>query len=179
MAGQKLTDKDIMKGFTLVEILVSALIFSFLIAAIFGVLNIGNMTYSTDLGLLDLQQKARQAMDGMIRELRQSGSSDITITDSGARIQFRIPTDITTDPVTYSSNITYYLSDNQLIREHPAGTTKILADNINSLTFSLSEKTLEIRLNAKKTSLRREIYFPPKEDEQERFLIEKVRLRNE
>lgn len=161
-----------MKGFTLVEILISAAILTVLIAGVFMVLNIGQRSWNADMGWLDLQQQARQAMAGMVREIRQSKSSDIAITGAPPRIQFRIPTDITTQPIIYSADISYYLSNNQLIREHPAGTTKILANDINALNFSLSddELSLSIALEARKSSLNRVLTFP---------LSEKVRLRND
>jgi len=70
------------KGFTLIEILVSIAILSVVIAGIFAVLNIGDMTWHSDMGVVNLQQQARQAMGSMVREIRQA--SDITISDSDA-----------------------------------------------------------------------------------------------
>ncbi|MFH1678504.1 MAG: prepilin-type N-terminal cleavage/methylation domain-containing protein [Candidatus Omnitrophota bacterium] len=167
-------------GFTLVEVLVSLFISGFLIAALCIVLNLGNMTYDTDLGLLDLHQQARQAMNVMLREIRQSESADTTLTDSGASIQFRIPMDITAEPVTYSDSINYYLSNGQIIREHPAGITQVLANGMSSLCFcwddvsgtcqTVCSDVFTIRIDAAKTVKQRPLSFS---------LTEKVRLRNE
>lgn len=151
-----------MKGFTLVEILVSVAILSFVVAGIFMVLNIADKSWHSDMGLLDLQQQARQAMDGMVREIRQSDSSDITITNNGGRVEFYIP-DV-------SNAISYYLENNQIIREHPLSTKKILANDVNSLNFSLLSQVLEIQMEARKTVLQRELSLS---------LKEKARLRNE
>ena len=151
-----------MKGFTLSEVLVSLAIMCLIIAGIYGVLNIGNMTYHTDLDILDLQQNARQAMDCMVRELRESSPGDISIGGDNDQIAF---------DTLNESNIRYYLnaSENQIIRRYPPGTTRILANNIESLNFYLTGSILEIRVRGRKTQ-RVDSTF---------FLKEQVRLRNE
>jgi len=162
-----------MKGFTLVEILVTVLILSFFIGGLFMVLNMGGMTYSTDLCLLDLQQQARLAMHGMIRELRQtneeSGRGNLNIV-SATEITFSIPSGTYSDP--WIGPIRYYLNnlENQIIREYPAGTEKPIANDIDNLVFSLTGNLLEIQLSCAKTARRRELSFS---------LREQVRLRNE
>lgn len=166
------------KGLTLIEILVSIAILTIVIAGIFAVLNLGDMTWHSDMGLVDLQQAGRQAMDGMVREVRQSRTSDITISepgpDTGAKIQFIIPLDITTDPITYSETISYYRnSSNQLIREYPQGETKVLANYIDSLSFSLSGYLVQIQLSAEKTVRNRTLSFPLTG-----VFTEQVKLRN-
>ncbi|MFZ2357152.1 MAG: prepilin-type N-terminal cleavage/methylation domain-containing protein [Candidatus Omnitrophota bacterium] len=163
-----------MKGFTLLEVMISLVILSVLIAGIFGVLNISDKTYHNDMGLLELQQQVRQAMDGMVKELKQSKASSITISNAGARIDFKVPTDLTTSPVTYTSFIAYYRSGNQILREFPAGTTKVLANDINALTFSLTGNMLQVQLSAQQTVRQRVLTFPLTG-----FLTQKVRLRNE
>lgn len=173
-----------MKGFTLIEILIVAVIMVFLISGIFMVLNMGEKTWNYDIGLLDLQQEARSAMDGMIRELR--GSSSISIDPiNGSWISFTIPT--------ATSGIRYYISsENSIVREHPNSTNcasvwnetycKILGNDINYLNFNLTGKILEVRLRAQKTARGRTIYYPlkdnPNNTSEIRLLSEKVKLRN-
>ncbi len=168
-----------MKGFTLVEVLFTMAIISILIAGLFMVLNIADVTWSLDEGLLGLQEQARQAMDGMVRELRQSRGSNVTIT-GGTSIQFSIPTNITSEPVAYSDLISYYVDNGQLIRRHPLDESRVVANDINSLTFSCWNGTnwgddcsesniLQIWLSAGKTVRQRPLSFN---------LTEKVRLRN-
>ncbi|MFC1658584.1 PilW family protein [Candidatus Omnitrophota bacterium] len=162
-----------LRGFTLVEVLVSALIVSFLIAGIYGILNIGTMSYNIDLSLLGLQQNARLAMAWMVRELREAEASDISIESIGAdddRVIFDTPNE---DNIRFYRDISDVNNDsvvNQIIREFPSGTYKILGNNISSLQFSLSGYSLEIQLQADRLVSGRNLSFP---------LTAKVGLRNE
>lgn len=157
-------------GWTLVEILVTCGILTIIISGIFTILNVSDITWRADSGLLDLQQDVRRAMDGMIREARQSRPLDIT--NSLVKLDFYIP-DV-------SNLISYYVLNNQLIREHPAGIKKVLANNITSLDFCCSggadcadcshAHILQIQIQAAKTAGKRQVSFT---------LKEQARLRNE
>jgi len=125
-----------MKAFTLIELMISAFILLLVIGGIFSVMNIANMDWYSEVGLLNLHQQARQAMHGIVRELRQSKSQNITISSDGTEIQFLVPNNITTTPVTYYQPIKYYVNaNNQAIREHPLGTAAVLANNIKNINF--------------------------------------------
>ena len=173
------------QGFTLIEILISAAILSLVVLGILGVLQFADMAWHSDMGLLDLQQAARQAMDGMSREIRLADRSrEVSMAADGTTIQFYIPD--------YSDAITYSLSNNQIIREHPDGTNKVLANDISSLTFCwvhgdgsctterdcsglCSQSYLaQVQLRAAKTVKQRELLFPAAG-----ALTEQARLRNE
>lgn len=179
-----------MRGFSLIEVLVSFGILIIMFAGIFAVLNVGQMNFGTGMASLDLQQQARQAMDGMTKEIRQgcqncpNNPNNITIASDGSGINFTVPINITADPITYSSTISYYLNeDNQVVREYPAGTSpKILANDITNLSFcyydidshsciDTQSTTLQIHLGASKT-VRQKALTPFN-------LTEQVRLRNE
>jgi prepilin-type N-terminal cleavage/methylation domain-containing protein len=162
-----------MRGFSFVEVLVSILILGVVIAGICAVLNIGNIAWHTDMGLVDLQQEVRQAMDGMAREIRQAKIEQdrpLNISDEGKKIEFYIPT---------YNKITYFLQDNQIIREY-AGETKVLANDISDLCFCWDKtngicKTdcsgfFTIRMQADKQAISGPLSFS---------LIEEVGLRNE
>lgn len=174
------------KGFTLIEVLVSVAILSFIVAGIYAVLNMANKTYNEDMGLVDLQQGARQAMDGMTREIRQSGrSSPYSMNiDTNGSLTFSIPS---------ISSIIYRLDNNfpQIIRQL-GSTNKVLANDINTLNFCwwdgidccdpVSEncsnlQVLQIQIRATKTVRGRELCFPGPCDPVQ-FLTEQVRLRN-
>jgi len=150
------------KGLTLVEILISMLIFSFIMAGIFGILNIGNSTWSRDMALLELQQNTRLALSGMISEIRQAN----VLPAAGTSITFTMPSDIAVNPIIYRRDA----ATNQIIREHPAGVTKVIANNIYSLNFTpIGTKVVKIDIIARKTIGNNVIDFP---------MSEQVRLRN-
>lgn len=142
--GQK---KISAKGFTLVEVMVSTLLLAFMIGALIAVFNMGRNVYDSNEGMMDMQRIVRQSIEGMTRELRQSRQADIVIGGGGSTVSFIVPVSI--DPLTYSSSIQYYLdADNQLIREHPAGTIQVLAIDVNSVNFSLNGNILDITVQA-------------------------------
>jgi len=172
------------RGFSLVEVLIAALILSVLVAGICAVLNVGDRAYNDDMGLLELQQEARLGMEQMLRELRQAAVTSLTSNS----IIFDI---------SGAAGIRYYLdagdvnNDNiasQIIREYPAGTYKVLANDINSLSFCwhhpddscttsrdcggacAASNLLKIDLGSAKTAKQRALSFA---------LSQKVKLRNE
>ena len=173
-----------MKGFTLVEILVSVLILGFLFAAIYGVLNIGNIIFKDDITLVQLQQQARQAMAAMVKEIRESKSSEITIQNN--EITLKIPPEVYGNP--WVGPISYYRDVNdansdgvvdQVIREYPQNTRKILGNDITALSFSLAGDVVVIELAAKKASRGIDLCFPSPCANPQKTLKETVRLRNE
>lgn len=113
-------------GFTLIEILISMAILSLVMGGIYGVFNTADKTYNEDMGLVDLQQETRQAMDSMLREIRQASRPYANINANGS-LTFSIPTML---------NITYQLdtSSHQIIRQL-AGINKVLSNDIQSLSF--------------------------------------------
>ncbi len=116
-----------MRGYTLLELLVVTFIFAIIIAGVFAVLNTTSMTWNSTIGNLQLEQGVRLAMDGLTRETRGCKANQVTVNNGGARLDFYVP-DIA--PI-----LSYYLLNNQLIREYPAGTVKVVANNINNLSF--------------------------------------------
>ena len=160
-----------MRAFTLVEVLIVALVFSFLAIGVTQVMNLGNVTFPVDLGQMQLQQQTRQAIQWMTRELRQA--SNPVIGTGGNRITFDSFGDI---------GMSYYLDTgdangdglvNQIIREFPAGTRRIVADNITGLIFTPDGapiRLIRIDVSAGRTVLGRALNFT---------LAEQVRLRNE
>lgn len=167
------------KGLTLVEILISTLVLAILTGGIITILNIGTLAWNYDMGLVDLQQYGRQSIDSMIKEIRQTKASVLSVPIS-TRVNFQVPTDISTIPPTYSSTISYYLSNNSLIREYPTGTSKVIANDVNTVTFCClggancsdcaNADLLRINITFSKVSRSRPLSFS---------LIEQVRLRND
>ena len=150
-------------GFTLIEVLAGSIIMSFIVIGIYDIMILGSKSWNTDMGMLDLQQESRLAMDGMTRELRGGSSkSPVSITDGGAKIEFSHPQ--------AAGAIKYYIEDGKFIREYPASNKKILANDASSLNFSHSGDVIEVQLDSGKTVLGKNLAFS---------LEEKVRMRNE
>ncbi|MBU1912314.1 MAG: prepilin-type N-terminal cleavage/methylation domain-containing protein [Candidatus Omnitrophica bacterium] len=137
-----------MKAFTLIEILVTILIFSFIVGGIYGVLNISKTNYDTNLISLNLQRQTRQGMSWLSREIRQARLSTIGIEEDGNN------NDIITFNTLDATGIKYYVETTQLKREYPTGTVEIRANDIIALSFparSAGSNLQKITLEASKT----------------------------
>ena len=158
---------------SLVEVMVSITILAIIATFVFTALVMGERYWRSDMGLLDVEQQARMGLHGMVREVRQkNGSTAITISNNDSQIAFYM-TNVT-------NQVSYYLQGNQIIREHPPNTTRVIANNITSLSFCCgqgstcnatctSPEYIEIQVTASKTA-GRTVSFN---------LSEKVQLRNE
>jgi MSHA biogenesis protein MshO len=154
------------RGYTLLEAIVTLLLLSVVLLGVYGVLQTGNTVFMKDITLLDMQQQSRNALDRIVREVRQASSQDIDVNFSGTndRLSFKIP------QIPTGTLIRYYLSGANLVREYPAGTIVTVASNIDYLKFDATGALLTINARASKT-----IYSNPVS-----FLLKtKVRLRNE
>lgn len=159
------------KGFSLIEVTVSLLILSFIVAGIYGVLYVGQSAFHTDMGQLLLQQQTRQGAYWMTKELREASAAGITITTVTQDVD---------DQITFSTigqtGIKYYrdiddVNNNEeigeIIREDPdlpvddEDKYKILAGNISGLTFALVEnnKFVTIGLKAQRNVPGRQLEF--------------------
>ncbi len=151
-----------MKGFTLIETLIATAIFILLISGIYGVMNVANISFSTDSGVVDLQQQCRNASAWITREAREASLANI------------ITIDANTDSISLNTpdktGIVYSLNANQIIREYPAGNARIVGNSITSLKFFQDGSLLVIQITASSQILLRTVTFT---------LREQVRLRNE
>lgn len=153
---------DDKKGLTLVEMLVGSAIFSFLVLVLFGMVQTGTSAYIADSTRLGLQEQARNGMDRMVREIRQSRASSVTVNDAHSdTVNFSTPT---------RTNVRYYRSGTNLVREYPLGTVKIIAINIGHLKFVKTGSQMTINIQAQTTMYGRTFSF---------VLFENVKLRNE
>lgn len=152
------------KAHTLVEVIVSLGILSFVLLGGYGVLQAGNTIFVKDEALLQMQQQTRDAMNRIIKEVRQASSQTITSNYNGTtndKIVFTIPN---------AAGIQYYLNGTNLVRQYPAGTTWNIASNINLLKFTLTGSLLQIQITANQLIYSVTTSFS---------LTDKVRLRNE
>ena len=153
-----------MRGFTLVEILVTSVVLAVLIVSLFLVLSIGQRSWLSADVTIQLRQEIARGIINMGQELKETSPAKINLTlnNSSNSITFKIPQDINGDGsvvdasgnIEWSSNITYALnSANQVTRAVSAGSTTILANNVTSLQFSrIQNEVLRINITAAKTS---------------------------
>lgn len=159
-----------MKGLTIVEIMVCVVIFSVLFVGIYGVLNVGNLSYLTDMNMMRLQQAARQSMQQLSLDLRNATNPVVTVIDASS------------DKITFDtyggSGISYYRDaadlngdgiTSQIIREYPAGTRKVIANDISLLKFTPVGSLVTINMTASCFMRLRQLSYS---------LREQIRLRN-
>ncbi|MFH1062904.1 MAG: hypothetical protein V1747_08510 [Candidatus Omnitrophota bacterium] len=150
-----------MKGFTLVELLVSVFIMTGMVIALFSAFEVGRNVYDSNQALMEKQRIIQQTMGAMVKELRQSKMADITISSANTQIDFIIPQSV--NPLVNSSNIRYSIVNNQIVREHPPGNQQVLAINVDSLIFTLTGNLLEIEIRARIRLRSGDMVFPLKE----------------
>jgi prepilin-type N-terminal cleavage/methylation domain-containing protein len=162
------------KGFTLVEVMITSAILVVLVAGIFSAIYVGEMSGGISGGVLDLQQEARRALSGMMRELRQTRSGSVTISSNNTRVTFNIPTSISSGAVIYSSGIVYYLDSAarriyRLYGSSGTGSTRVIGQNVQALQFNClgganstdcgSSNMIEISIVTNTTARGRHFFF--------------------
>ncbi len=165
-----------MKAFTLLEFMISVVIFSLLLCGVYMIMGIGEKSNIAEMGYLDLQQGARQAMSSMVRELR--GADSVVVGGGGSTVTFNTADDTNIQfsraQIPNSAGVWAVARTSSLI-----GGPKYLGNDINSLFFVLAGSTVEIQLTAQKTVRNRTLCFPSPCTSPAKVLKEKVRLRNE
>lgn len=136
------------KGFTIVEVLISAVLIAVLILAAFSVLDVGSGSWFGSNAQVELRNEITRAFMGMERELREtrpvSAQMSVNYGTSVNSIGFKVPTTdangVVLDSfgyIVWSGNIVYALNgSNEIVRTDPNGSTRLLARNITSLQFS-------------------------------------------
>jgi len=153
-----------MRGFTLIEIMVTSVVLAILIVGLFLVLSLGQRSWLTADTGIQLRQDISRALMVMSQELKQTSASKINIALNGSAssIRFKLPQDTngdgsivdSTGNIEWSGYITYSLNaSNQVVRSVDGGTTSIIANNISALTFTrvLSE-VIQIDIAASKAA---------------------------
>ena len=149
-----------MRGLTLLEVLISIGILSFVILGVFSVLSVGGANYSTNFASLGLQQQARQGMSWLVREVRQAkwnsvnplgpdenGNSSITFDMLNAATGTGVHYFVTKTVASGRELWQLQRTDNA----HPAAQTK--ANDIRVLTISKNDAKhiINIGMQASKT----------------------------
>ncbi len=151
------------KAFTLIEVLITTVIIATLLLGLMSIVMSGNQIYLQVTDSIEIRQAARNAMDRIVRELRESNGAP-----SAEELALH-PSDITfTGPRLPS--VRYFLSNGNIMREYPAGTIQSIAVNVTDLVFVRSGPQVDITIQATQDTGTPPLTF---------LLKQKVRLRNE
>ena len=151
-----------LSGISLVETLITVVIFSILVGGVYLTLTVGIGSWQANNVRVELQQELRKSMDWMIADLRQSGSSTITNVPADGNwystITFKTSSGVSGGNIVWSANTIQYIvggnNSNQLQRINGAQ-TKIIAQSIQSLQIRRQASTsniVEISMQAQKNT---------------------------
>ncbi len=162
----KVKNKKPGSGVTLVETMVSLLIFSAMATTFMVVFVAGRKSWDVHKARIELQQDLRIAADRMKDELSEASSGSIVNVDADdtwyTSITFRVPESVDGyGNITWPADTTKFLrhetKTNQLIRRFAEGTAyqndRVLAENIAVLKFrrlTTAPNILEINIKAEK-----------------------------
>lgn len=146
------------RGFTLIEIIVCIGIIFVIIGAIFYIFKAGREFVSTTSLKLGLLSEARGALRFMEREIIASRVSLLSIPADDNfynSLTFKVPQSIDEDGnITWSSDITYSLNGNNLVRTQQDN-THIIMTGVTDLKFRIRStlpQVLEIYITASRTT---------------------------
>lgn len=151
------------RGVTLVEMMMAMMIFLLLSGGVYAALQTGERSWNVNDVRIRMQQELRKAMDGMINDLREAGSSSILNVPANGTwytsITFQVPTGVTAGSLVWNgNNITFAKGGSgatQLLRTQGAQTS-ILAQNVQTLQFrrqAASPEELEISMLARRSTI--------------------------
>ena len=157
-----------MKGFTLIEVIVSLSIFALMILAIFGMMDLGRSSWFTGNVAVEARQEIIKSFMTMEKELRKTAPSQINLANgaNSGSVTFKVPNDNDGDGdvldasgnIEWSGNITYALNVNSQITRTASGVVSVLANNIVSLRFTRPVTPidiLQVDITSRKTSATR------------------------
>ncbi len=153
------------RGMTIAEVLISAVIFSVVLAACYALLIAGSDSWETNEAKIELQQDLRNAADWITQDLRQAGSVSITNVPADGTwytlITFRKASSVSGGSIVWDTDTTKYLlggtDSTQLQRQTGSQTPKVIGQNFQSLQFrrqSSSADIIDVALQAQKKTPR-------------------------
>lgn len=111
-----------MKGLSLIELMIVMVIFSVLLGATYGVMNMSRTSFKTGDIQIVVQQEARKAMGKVTTELREASSVNLD-----AEYPFTL----------WGEKVKYVTTNGQLQKIVEDGATTVLANDVSSIQFSL------------------------------------------
>ena len=151
-------------GMTLVEVLITAILFSVLLGACLMLFLSGSNTWMDSGTQVEVQQELRKAVDWMRYDLQQAGASTITnVPADGAwytSITFRTATGVSSGVISWSANtITFQRggSGSTQLQRVSGGATKVLATSISTLQFrrqASSSQVVEVNVQTQQNTIK-------------------------
>lgn len=154
--------RNLVTGYTLIEMLIVLAIVTLLFSAVFGVLTASNTSFNTASARQTIENQARQGLDNMLRELYETNGGRVVLSGANSVITFKLPVGfdgagnlLWGAQGVQDYKIRYLVDSKQLIRKVLDSSDnlisqKVLAADIESLLFSLNTSILTVTLNAKK-----------------------------
>ncbi|MGA2775638.1 MAG: prepilin-type N-terminal cleavage/methylation domain-containing protein [Candidatus Omnitrophota bacterium] len=151
-----------MRAFTLIETLVSLLIFTVIAMGIFLVVSVAQRSWFTGDTAVEVRQQIIIALITINRELSETASAQTNLTAATPKssITFRIPHDNNGDGsvvdvsgnIEWSDPITYSCDASGNLTRTYEGVTSIMAHDISSLQFTNTQSRLiQVDITAQKT----------------------------
>ncbi|MFA5096127.1 MAG: prepilin-type N-terminal cleavage/methylation domain-containing protein [Candidatus Omnitrophota bacterium] len=152
-----------MRGFTLVEVMVTSVVLAILVVALFLVLSLGQRSWLSADVSIQLRQEISRALVSMSGELSATSPARINLilNNPAGSVTFNIPDTSgdgiavdTAGDIEWSPAITYSLNAaNQIQRSVAGGAVTILAGSITALQFTrIQNEVVRMDLTASKVS---------------------------
>ena len=155
---------QLQSGTTLVEALITVLLFTMLFGAAVAVLLSGSDSWQVNSVMAELQQERRKAVEWMKEDLLQGGYSTITNVPADGvwytTITFNTSAGVSGGNITWSTNTVRFLlggSGSTELQKVSGSTTKVIAEDIHTLQFrrqSTTPSVVEVSLTAQKNTLK-------------------------
>ncbi len=130
-------------GFTLIELSIVMTILLMVFAALFMVINVGNLSHSLNVEQIRLYEKAREAMRWISRDVRQTTAAEIMGNDySDSELTFRIYAGFDSGAPQWSGATIVYQYDagsGQLTRTDNNSGLVLVFEDIVAAPFDVSE----------------------------------------
>ena len=84
-------------GFTLLEVLMVAGLFSLILGSMLGVFLTGHMAWGTGQGNIDIQQQVSWGMGAMVKELNLTQENKVRIRETATTLDLQVPLDAAAD----------------------------------------------------------------------------------
>ncbi len=153
-------------GFTVVELMISVALSTFIIGGVFIILHVGSEQSRISEVRMTLQESAREGLFKMVQEIRQSAPTRITIAAGGNSIQFSIPDPAALVTTAYAVNwtgahtIRYAIggaSNRQLLRtDATTNQTSVIVNDVTGILFvgnATDPNVVTITLSVQRTAL--------------------------